>query len=390
MPQSLASTALAVGACATGKLAQHWIGSGLAPRRAGRVALAGLMPSRPQAQRGAAAGVASQSRPNPCWSSSPIHVLAACTEYRQETVILQRSAEKNGFSFRALGVGKPWGVFSTKLLHYDEALKKLVGAEIAPGDTVLLVDAWDCVVLGSADELRRKLEGFPRDTVLCGSESVCGPNHFLTGRIEKLFPDGATPWRYPNSGGLCATAEVMAALLHGLVWDRPDGGKLPAAENDQVWLHEFLLQRASRRDPFPVILDTECHVFQCMYEEEPRWDYEYRRNGPAWPAPRIVNRMTRARPVIAHGNGHTGRWFLSALIGELRLMQHLGLRDEELRHLKHEGPVPPGTPLTEELIQEYAPWWYQEGIHAGALDGFQTFRMVRDLQREPQAEEPPA
>merc|ERR1711981_894106 len=90
---------------------------------------------------------------------------------------------------------------------------------------------------------------------------------------------------------------------------------------------------------------------------------------------------TGTRPVIAHGNGHTGRWFFLSLINELRLLEHLGLQDEDLRQYKHEGPVPPGTPVTEAVLKEYAPWWYHKDIHSGATDGFANFRAIRDMQR---------
>jgi len=35
---------------------------------------------------------------------------------------------------------------------------------------------------------------------------------------------------------------------------------------------------------------------------------------------------------------------------------------EELQHLQHEMPVPPGTEVTEEIKAEYCPWWYMPGI----------------------------
>merc|ERR1711924_47011 len=123
-----------------------------------------------------------------------------------------------------------------------------------------------------------------------------------------------------------------------------DGGTLEAAGNDQVRLHDYLIARAQRGEPVPLQLDTECQVFQCMYEEAPMWDVVDDTS-----APRIMNMLTGAHPVVAHGNGHTGRWFLSALYSEMQLLEHLGLSMEELAHLKHEMPVAPGTAVTEEV-----------------------------------------
>lgn len=315
----------------------------------------------------------------PVPTGAPAHVLACCTEYRQETAILQRSAVRNGFTFHPVGLGEPWVGFATKFLAYERALLRLVGYEIRPHDTVMLMDAWDTVILGSAAELHMKMGRLPRDTVLCGAERVCGPNHFLVGQIEALYPDGRTPWRYPNSGGLVASAEAMLRLLQGLVHDTEDGATLEADDNDQVRLHDFLIARAARGAPFPLALDLDCSVFQCMYEEQPQWDV-VRDDRAAPPAPRIANRLTGQLPVVAHGNGHTGRWFLSALYSDMRLLEHLGLTMEELAHLQHEMPVPPGTPVTEDIKAQYCPWWYMPGLHKGATDGFATFRMIRAMQ----------
>ncbi|CAE7893639.1 PLOD3 [Symbiodinium microadriaticum] len=258
----------------------------------------------------------------------------------------------------------------------------LLDTTLQPEDLVMLLDAWDTVILAPADELRAKLTAIPPKTILGGTERVCGPNHFLVAQMEALYPDGTTPWRYPNSGGLVGPAETMADLLHGLIHDTDSGGSLPAEENDQVRLHDFLIARAARGSRYPFVLDTQCSVFQCMYEEQPQWDVTCDSDASP-PKPRIENRQTLQRPVVAHGNGHTGRWFLSALYSEMKLLDHLGLRMEELQHLQHEMPVPPGTEVTEEIKAEYCPWWYMPGVHKGATDGFATFRMIREMQCGP-------
>lgn len=321
-------------------------------------------------------GLRSSPTPRRAPGTEPVHVLACATEYRQETAILQRSAARNGYKFHAVAVGEPWKGFATKFVAYDHALEWLLSSgEVLPTDKVILTDAWDTVILGSAQELLQKLEGLPEDAVLGGAEKVCGPNHFLVGDMEKLYPDGTTQWRYPNSGGLVGSARAMADLLHNLVYDTEDGAKLPAEENDQVHLHNYLLARAAAGSPYPFLLDTDCRVFQCMYEEQPLWDVVS--DGVA---PRLRNRLTNKQCVIAHGNGHTGRWFLSSFYSEAGLLDHLGLTMEELAHLKHEMPVAPGTLVTEEVKAEYCPWWYMPGMHKGATDGFEVFYMVRQMQ----------
>lgn len=303
-----------------------------------------------------------------------VHVLACATEYRQETAILQRSASRNGFRFHTVGLGEPWRGFATKFLAYERRLQEL-RQKLPPEQLVMLLDAWDTVILGSSEELLHKMSQLPSNSILCGAERVCGPNHFLVAQMEELYPDGHTPWRYPNSGGLVGPLQVMLELLHALVHDTESGTALPAEENDQVRLHDFLIARAGQGRAFPLLLDTDCRVFQCMYEEQPQWDSTL----DATSAPRLRNRFTSEMPVVAHGNGHTGRWFLSAMYSEMKLLDHLGLRMDELQHLQHEMPVPPGTEVTEEIKAEYCPWWYMPGMHKGATDGFATFRSIRDM-----------
>merc|ERR1712100_168932 len=109
-----------------------------------------------------------------------------------------------------------------------------------------------------------------------------------------------------------------------------------------------------------------------MYEEQPQWNVLRESK-----VPRIENALTKEQPVVLHGNGHTGRWFLSSLYNELNLLSHLGLSMQELAHLKHEMPVAPGSKVTEEIKSKYCPWWYMPGQHKGATDGFETFRMIR-------------
>lgn len=39
-----------------------------------------------------------------------------------------------------------------KLFLYDKALKEMVGRQIPPNEPVLLLDAWDTIILGPAEE----------------------------------------------------------------------------------------------------------------------------------------------------------------------------------------------------------------------------------------------
>merc|ERR1711937_737104 len=90
------------------------------------------------------------------------HVYSIATEYRQEAAILQRSAELLGYRFRFCGIGEPWVGWGTKLVHYQRALERdLSNGDLAPNDPLMLIDGWDCAIIGPADEFRQKMASAP-------------------------------------------------------------------------------------------------------------------------------------------------------------------------------------------------------------------------------------
>lgn len=314
------------------------------------------------------------------WTSNTaqVHVLTACNEYRQETVILERSATANGYRFHPLGLNGPWAGLGTKLLRYDQALKELIGNVIGPADPVLLLDAWDTVLLGPATELRDKLgelgvlgsplAGDLSELVLCAGDRLCAPEYRLAPQMERLYPGITTPWRYPNSGGLAGTAVALLSFLHRLVHGL-QGGAFSEDADDQLRLQTFVLGCAWEGQPFPLLIDEACSVFQCMGEPECGWDYE-QSCGKVMGSPRIKNRETGERPLVAHGCGGHGRWFLADVYRELRLLEFLGLDKQDLENLPYAGLVPPGCSVTQEHWVGQPPWEFP----------FQLFEAIRTLE----------
>lgn len=298
-------------------------------------------------------------------ASSPqgVHVLTACNEYRQETVVLECSARHSGYSFRAVGLGRPWHGLGSKLALYDRALKELVGSEIALTDPVLLLDAWDTVLLGPAEELHEKLYALgimrPGGWVLGAADRICAPEYRLAVQVERLYPAVRTPWRYPNSGAFAGTGEALRAFMHHLVHSSL-GGTFSEDGDDQLRVQTVLLACAAAGSPFPFYLDTDCAVFQCMGEPSCGWDYE-----PRQPHPRIRNHVTGERPLLAHGCGGHGRWFLADVYRKLQLLSHLGLVESDLAGYRYAGLVPPGQKVTAAHWVEQPPWEFP--FQAGLL-----------------------
>ncbi|CAJ1421564.1 unnamed protein product [Effrenium voratum] len=237
------------------------------------------------------------------------HVLSIATEYRQEAVILQRSAKLLGYRFEFCGFRERWVGWGTKLVQYRKALRAgLAEGRIAASDPVLLIDGWDCAIIGPAEEFIEKMSQPPfadNPQPWIAGERICGPDFFKANRIDAVFPDPGTPWRYPNAGCMTGRAEAMLQLIEDLLHGTGDGSSFPEDGNDQGRLHEHLLDLGERGDTLPYFVDSTCRIFQCLYEAEPQWQLE-----PAEPLPRLRNLQTAERPIVLHGNGHTGRWFL--------------------------------------------------------------------------------
>eukprot|EP00435_Cladocopium_sp_Y103_P049211 s158_g14.t1 len=307
---------------------------------------------------------------------SPVHILSACNEYRQETLLLERSAEVHGYSFQAVGLGQPFTGVGMKLFLYDTALKELVGRQIPPNEAVLLLDAWDTILLGPAEEFVEKLHSMKilsEGAILCGADRICAPEYKMAPRMERYFPDISTPWRYPNSGCITGTAAAVTAFMHGLVHGT-EGGSYGEQDDDQLRLQEFLLNWQERGVRYPFQLDHECCLFQNMGEPECGWDFELE-----GPTPRLRNRFTQHQPLVAHGCGGHGRWFLSDVYRELRLLEFLDLDPDILSTVQYAGLVPPGAQVTEEHWVNQPPWDFP----------FQVFEVIRANALREEAEEKP-
>lgn len=286
-------------------------------------------------------------------NSERAHVLAIATEYRQEALILQRCAQLLGYRLQFCGIGEPWGGWGTKLVQYRHALEtNLRLGEIAQTDPVLLIDGWDCILVGPATEFQKKMASPPYSTCSTpwyAGERICGPDFFKASRIDQLYEDPGTPWRYPNAGCMCGRAMSVLQLLEELLAGH-DQATFPKDYDDQGRLHEYLLELGERGQPLPFMVDSHCAIFQCLYEAEPQWVVEGRHK----PLPRLRNVLTGEIPVVLHGNGHTGRWFMQGLWREMQVLRHIRLTHEEIKHLPYDGPVAPGTIPDVDTVRSWS------------------------------------
>eukprot|EP00438_Fugacium_kawagutii_P006033 Skav225615 [mRNA] locus=scaffold89:335667:344711:- [translate_table: standard] len=114
----------------------------------------------------------------------------------------------------------------------------------AQSDPVLLIDGWDCVLVGPASEFIEKMSGAPFTNgpqPWYAGERICGPDFFKANRIDAVYPDPGTPWRYPNAGCMTGRAEPVLNLIEDLLDGAGDGDTFPEDGDDQGRLHEHLL-----------------------------------------------------------------------------------------------------------------------------------------------------
>jgi len=280
------------------------------------------------------------------------HILSIATEYRQEAVILQRCAHLLGYRFQFAGIGEPWIGWGTKLVQYDRALRQGIhDGEIGINDPVLLIDGWDCALVGPAEEFIEKMASPPfslQKVPWYAGERICGPDFFKANRIDDVYGDPQTPWKYPNAGAMCGRALEVLQLVQDLLGGSGDV-PFPEDGNDQGRLHDHLLELGERGDPVPYRVDSRCSIFQCLYEAEPQWELEDLNTAQ----PRLRNKLTGEKPVVLHGNGHTGRWFMCSLWRDMNFLQRVGLTHEDLAHLPYDGPVAPGTIPDAATVQNW-------------------------------------
>lgn len=165
-----------------------------------------------------------------------------------------------------------WRGFGEKLVMGQKASR-----ELTQYTHLLMMDAFDVIVMASADEiLQRYLEfGHP---FVCQAEVNCWPD------IEKtsLYPECNTPWRFLNSGLYVVEREYL-----GNLWDKH--GPIDPGVYDQRWVTDVFLN-----DPGCIKLDTNCELFQGLLGSQQHLEMQ---------GTRLHNTLTGTYPRLAHHHG---------------------------------------------------------------------------------------
>ena len=185
-----------------------------------------------------------------------------------------------------------WGGFGRKLKACAEAAATARGAGHSHA---IFCDSYDVVFVGPPSAL---VESHP--PLLLATEAACWPPCPVR---EAEHPECDTPWRFAHSQLLVDLRRLELLDLGGVA----DG------DDDQRHLMDVYLRhlRASRAEPAlrqiqeatplecQVGLDTRQEVFCSIAHSHP-WFERY-----AVGDDRVVNKLTKTRPVMVHGNGRT-------------------------------------------------------------------------------------
>jgi hypothetical protein len=183
--------------------------------------------------------------------------------------------------------GIPWNLYTGGWRGYGMKIHKaLEASRTVDSEHLLVMDAYDVLVLAGTDEILAQFERFAHPWVCCAENNI-----WPDADKAALYPPAPTQWRYLNSGAFIAETRYLRTMLEA--W-RAD--LVAVTEDDQRWYTGQFLSH-----PGAIVLDTGCRLFQSMLantaaERAKLLDMNQERTV-------CRNLVTGAEPLILHFNG---------------------------------------------------------------------------------------
>jgi hypothetical protein len=183
-------------------------------------------------------------------------------------------------------------------------LWELEVAQAYPQTTIVFVDSWDMLFLGTRDEL---VEVLSDQSLLFHSEKVCWPHSYKA----NSYPAATSQWRFVNGTGPAGSADsISAAIEYGMshfpLLGDGTGTFDVTIDNDQRFWTDVYLSGMGK-------LDTECRLSQSLVDAK-NGDFTIRDG-------RLINNVTGTKPLFVHANGAQSmigfRHMMDMLSGEL-------------------------------------------------------------------------
>ena len=197
---------------------------------------------------------------------------------------IEKSAGEVGIEIKMFGGGwKKWENFKTKL----EILLKELPKYKKDYDLVLFTDARDVMYWRGKKEILKAVKKFKDYKMVLNAETNCYPNLDLKDEQDKLV---TTKYKYLNSGMFIGDIDFVIGILKKC---NEDG-----LEDDQESLQKMYLE-----NPKDIKLDSNCELFQVMWDEDFGRTYNF---DVIFNRGYIYNETTNTYPAIFHSPGPTG------------------------------------------------------------------------------------
>jgi hypothetical protein len=299
-------------------------------------------------------------------------------------VYASASAQHFGLELTVLGAGRkawwPEGL-GLKINLVREYALSLANEE----DVILVVDAYDAIVLADAAEILRRFDAFPKGTTVFNGEQGCFPAHFAA-----LYPSDVSPWHHLNSGAYIGTAGSIKRLIPAPVPEVIEG-------SDQAWFQDRYVGResgfekggggeaAAPGERWGIAVDTKCTIFQINVNLDlPGYEIDWRGASlelapgaiDAHPGVAVRNTRWNTHPVVLHfaGPGHwAGKFGVTALS---RVFKRVFPAESARRERRFECQFPslsacgrhlliPGLLIATVALAIVASWtwWWRRRLH---------------------------
>lgn len=171
-----------------------------------------------------------------------------------------------GVTWQGTDMSGPGGGHKVTLLR--DFIKKL------PDDFILLfTDCYDILYNDTLSSIGNKFRKLGHKVIFAAERDI-----WPDSSIANSFPATNSPYKYLNSGVFIGEVGELKRMLNDSIANNAD---------DQLYYQHLFLS-----DKFDVVLDTNCHIFQC---HEP--DIKIVDEGV------LYNPYTKSYPSIYHGNG---------------------------------------------------------------------------------------
>lgn len=215
----------------------------------------------------------------------------------------QASCARVGITPHYLNEGQYRGLMSK-----PKFLKAYLDREGSSFDHVLVVDAWDILLITSIEEILYNYKGFGRPVVF-NAERNCFPRGDLAPQFDALAPNingVLSPYRYLNSGFFVGETDAVRQMLNEMnLSEIPDDTRNAdgswLCHNDQETYGLWFLRDTAREKPIAA-LDYFGILCQTLHGSEPA-EFAYRPD-----TKRVVSLLTGNQPCAVHGNGGGKEW----------------------------------------------------------------------------------